>query len=121
LSSEADVKILVDRYLTACESVYPAAISNGDIRLAGLIARSALSTVINASAEIGPMVAYPVAVTWFERLVSLYKDDKEPTDISRSLRWASTAMIGLANESKLTSSDPSEAEISSVGTKAESE
>ena len=90
---------LVDRYLRACESVYPAALSNSDIRLAAQIARSALSVVLNASSEIGPASAQPRAVVWFERLESLYRDGTPPPgDVSRTLNWASSAMISVFHQ-----------------------
>jgi hypothetical protein len=42
---------------------------------------------------------------WFERLSSLYNDGMPPpNDISRTLRWASTAMIGMLNEKEHVSS-----------------
>lgn len=52
--------------------------------------------VINASSEIGQTSAQPLAVIWFERLTSLYKDGTPPpNDVSRTLRWASSAMTGV--------------------------
>jgi|ERR1022692_4706073 hypothetical protein len=89
-----EVTHLTHLYLEVCESVYPAAISNRDIKLAGQIARSALSVVINAANQLGKASAQQLALRWFERLVSLYKDDTPiPGDISRTLRWASSAMV----------------------------
>jgi hypothetical protein len=99
---------LVDRYLAACESVYPTAIANADIGLAAQIARSALSVVINASTEIGLTSSRPLAVIWFERLTSLYKDATPPSDVSRTLRWASTAMISVLGQNENSSSGHSD-------------
>ena len=98
MTGSDDLKQLTNRYLATCETVYPVAVTKADIRLAGLIARSALSVVINAADALDPAFVHPTAVKWFERLTSLYIDETEmPGDVSRALRWASTAMIGLLN------------------------
>jgi hypothetical protein len=94
-----ELKQLTRRYLTACEGVYPVALANADIRLAGLIARSALSIVVNAADQLGQSVAQPLALNWFERLTLLYKDTSPPADVGRTLKWASTAMIGVLRQS----------------------
>lgn len=93
-----EVPQLAHRYLEVCESVYRAAITNHDTKLAGQIAKSALSVVINAANELGRSSAQQLALSWFERLASLYKDGTPiPGDISRTLRWASSAMIYVFN------------------------
>jgi hypothetical protein len=89
-----EVAQLTHRYLEVCESVYLAAISNHDIKLAGQIAKSALSVLINAANQLGRSSAQRLALRWFERLASLYEGGSPiPGDISRTLRWASSAMI----------------------------
>ena len=96
MSSSADVVTLIRRYLAACELAYPAARRNGDTELADLIARSAYTTALNVSGEIGPQSALELAVPWVERIMSVYPDDDKPTDIRRSLKWACQTMISLS-------------------------
>jgi hypothetical protein len=93
-----EIKDLAHRYVQACDSVYTTAVANNDIGLAGLIARSALSVVLNSATEIGQPIAQSFAVKWFERLASLYKGGTAPPDdVNRTLKWASTVMIGVLN------------------------
>jgi hypothetical protein len=88
------VASLTSRYLEICLSIYPVAVSNHDIKLASQIAKSALSIVINAANQLGKSSAQQLALNWFARLASLYTGGEPiPGDVSRTLRWASSAMI----------------------------
>lgn len=106
MPESSEVSSLVEHYLESCESIYPIAIEKTDIRLAGLIARSALSVILNASDQFEITFVQTVATKWFDRLASLYKDETStPSDVSRSLKWATSHMIGLFNEGKRRSAE----------------
>jgi hypothetical protein len=96
-----DTKQLANRYLVTCDKVYSIAVDRADIQLAAQISRGALSVALHCANDLDQASIRPLIVTWYERLASLYTDSAvTPSEVVRTLKWASTALISVFDDSR---------------------
>lgn len=93
---ENDLLAIAIRYLAACDALFADTQRCDDRSLGAQVARSALSVAINSVTALDYSSGREIAVTWFERLQSLFHDDPQPSsDLSRTVKWAVNSMASV--------------------------
>ena len=98
-----EIRKLAERHLKICEGFFAEARSRDDVDTAAHAARSALSVALNCAVDLAQEVRRETALTWLERLSTLYADTvPAPEYLSKALKWAtgSISRIFPASESK---------------------
>jgi hypothetical protein len=99
VSQTDTARLLAQRYLAACETIYSSAIARADEETAVHIVRGALSIAITSAIDLDPE-SNVLAITWYERLTLLYDScQKLRNEVARTLKWASTRLPYMLNQS----------------------
>jgi hypothetical protein len=96
MTEQIEVDDLASRFNEACNTVFTTAIANQDVNSAVAVAKSALSVAVQLGIDLN-QPSYPeLAISWFERLSSLYSDSMPPpNDIAKTLEWAGSAIAKM--------------------------